>query len=317
LAAEAASGEDDMTSDVAADDARALAARDALGRRKRRLRGASVAVWAFLLMCAAFVVLPLYVVALTSFKTIDQLALGEIFSWPTPWTVEPWRQAWSEICAGMTCEGISVGFSTSLRILLPSLLLSIGISAVTGYALALWNVRWAGPFLFVLFLCAFVPFQIVMVPLVMLVAQLGIYGTVWGIALVHAVLSMPLLTLMFRNFYKNIPRELINAALLDSGSFWRIFWEIVLPMSKNILVVVAILMVTTVWNDFIVGLTFGGITAQPMTVILANTVLSQFGEVKYNVTMAAALLTAIPPLIIYFALGKFFVQGITAGALKG
>jgi glucose/mannose transport system permease protein len=286
-------------------------------RRKTRLRGSSIAVWAFLIMCACFVVLPLYVVVLTSFKTIDQIALGEIFSWPTTWTREPWHEAWSEICAGMTCEGIRVGFWTSVRILLPSLFFSIGISAVTGYALALWNVRWAGTFLFVLFLCAFVPFQIVMIPLVVLVAQLGIYGTVWGIALVHAVLSMPLLTLMFRNFYKNIPRELINAALLDSGSFWRIFWEIVLPMSKNILIVVAILMVTTVWNDFIVGLTFGGISAQPMTVILANTVLSQFGEVRYNVTMAAALLTAMPPLIVYFALGKFFVQGITSGAIKG
>jgi glucose/mannose transport system permease protein len=268
-------------------------------------------------MCAAFVILPLYVVVLTSFKTMDQIALGEIFSWPTTWTVQPWREAWSELCAGMTCEGIRVGFWTSVRILLPSLFLSIGISAVTGYALALWNVRWAGTFLFVLFLCAFVPFQIVMIPLVMLVAQLGIYGTVWGTALVHAVLSMPLLTLMFRNFYKNIPRELINAARLDSGSFWRIFWEIVLPMSTNIVIVVAIMMVTTVWNDFIVGLTFGGISAQPMTVILANSVLSQFGEVKYNVTMAAALLTAMPPLIMYFALGRFFVQGITSGAIKG
>jgi glucose/mannose transport system permease protein len=268
-------------------------------------------------MCAAFVTLPLYVVVLTSFKTMDQIALGEVFSWPTTWTVQPWREAWFEICAGMTCDGIRVGFSTSVRILLPSLFLSIGLSAVTGYALALWNVRWAGTFLFVLFLCAFVPFQIVMIPLIVLVAQLGIYGTAWGTALVHAVLSMPLLTLMFRNFYKNIPRELINAALLDSGSFWRIFWEIVLPMSKNILIVVSILMVTTVWNDFIVGLTFGGISAQPMTVILANTVLSQFGEVKYNVTMAAALLTAMPPLVVYFGLGKYFVQGITSGAIKG
>jgi glucose/mannose transport system permease protein len=298
-----------MTSDVNRKQARA--------RKSRRLRGSSVAVWAFLLMCAGFVVLPLYVVVITSFKTMDQIALGDIFSWPTTWTVQPWREAWSEICAGMTCEGIRVGFSTSVRILVPSLLLSVGISAVTGYALALWNVRWAGTFLFVLFLCAFVPFQIVMVPLIMLVAQLGIYGTVWGTALVHAVLSMPLLTLMFRNFYKSIPRELINAALLDSGSFWRIFGEIVLPMSRNILIVVTILMITTVWNDFIVGLTFGGISAQPMTVILANTVLNQFGEVKYNVTMAAALLTALPPLLVYFGLGKFFVQGITSGAIKG
>ncbi len=306
-----------MTSQADGHLAPPLSIRRASGGRKKRIRGSSVAVWVFLTMCAAFVVLPLYVVVLTSLKTMDQLALGEIFSLPTTWTVEPWREAWSEICAGTTCEGIRVGFSTSVAILVPSLVLSIGISSVTGYALALWNVRWAGTFLFVLFLCAFVPFQIVMIPLVMLVAQLGLFGTVWGVALVHAVLTMPLLTLMFRNFYKNVPRELLSAALLDSGSFWRIFWEIVLPMSKNILVVVSILMVTTVWNDFIVGLTFGGIGAQPMTVILANTVLSQFGEVRYNVTMAAALLTAMPPLILYFSLGKFFVQGITSGAIKG
>ena len=143
---------------------------------------------------------------------------------------------------------------------------------MTGYALALWNVRWAGTFLFVLFICAFVPFQIIMIPLIVVVASLGIYGTVWAIALVHAVLAMPLLTLIFRNFYKDIPRELINAAIMDSGSFWRIFVEIILPMSGNIMVVVLILMITTVWNDYLVGLTFGGIGAKPMTVILANSV---------------------------------------------
>jgi glucose/mannose transport system permease protein len=156
-----------------------------------------------------------------------------------------------------------------------------------------------------------------MIPLVVLIANLGIYGTIWAIAVVHAILSMPLLTLIFRNFYKDIPVELINAAIMDSGSFWRIFLKIVVPMSANIMIVVLILMITTVWNDFLVGITFGGIGTQPMTVILANTVISQFGVAEYNVDMAAALLTAIPPLLVYFALGKFFVQGITAGAIKG
>jgi glucose/mannose transport system permease protein len=217
----------------------------------------------------------------------------------------------------MTCEGVKGGFFTSLKILFPSLFLSIGLACVTGYALALWNVKWANGFLFVLFVCAFVPFQIIMIPLVILVANMGIYGTVWAIALIHAILSMPLLTLIFRNFYKDIPVELINAAIMDSGSFWKIFFKVVLPMSSNIMIVVLILMITTVWNDFLIGLTFGGIGSQPMTVILANTVVSQFGPVKYNVDMAAALLTAIPPLVVYFALGKFFVQGITAGAIKG
>jgi glucose/mannose transport system permease protein len=221
------------------------------------------------------------------------------------------------MCTGLNCDGIKQGFFNSLKILFPSLVLSISLSAVTGYALALWNVRWAGSFLFILFICAFVPFQIIMIPLIVVVANMGIYGTVWAIALVHSVLAMPLLTLIFRNFYKDIPRELINAAIMDSGSFWRIFVEIVLPMSGNIMVVVLILMITTVWNDYLVGLTFGGLGAKPMTVILANSVITSRGEVIHNVNMAAALLTAIPPLVVYFALGRFFVQGITAGAIKG
>lgn len=286
-------------------------------RRRKRIRGSSIAILVFLTMCAAFVSLPLYVVVVTSFKTMEQIALGEVFALPTEWTIEPWRMAWSEVCAGMTCEGVSHGFWVSMKILFPSLLLSIGISAITGYALALWKIRWAGTFLFVLFLCAFVPFQIIMIPLVLLISSLGIFGTIWAVAIVHSILAMPLLTLIFRNFYKDVPEEIINAAIMDCGSFWRIFFEIILPMSANIMIVVLILMITTVWNDYLIGLIFGGVGTQPMTVILANTVITSFGVVKYNVDMAAALLTAIPPLIVYFALGKFFVQGITAGAIKG
>ncbi|MCP4380030.1 MAG: carbohydrate ABC transporter permease, partial [Hyphomicrobiales bacterium] len=164
---------------------------------------------------------------------------------------------------------------------------------------------------------AFVPFQIIMIPLIILTGQAGVYGTVWGVAIVHAILAMPILTLIFRNYYKDIPSELINAALMDSGSFWRIYGEIILPMSGNIMVVVLILQITSIWNDFLIGITFGGIGSQPMTVILANVVITTTGEAAFNVDMASALLTAIPPLVIYFALGRFFVQGITAGAIKG
>ena len=286
-------------------------------RRKRRLRGSTVASYAFLVICVLFFLVPLYVIIVTSFKTMTQITEGEIFSLPRVWTLEPWYKAWNELCTGLECNGIKSGFINSVKILIPSIVLSIGLSSVTGYALALWNVRWAGPFLFILFMCAFVPFQIIMIPLVLLTANLGIFGSIWAIAVVHAILSMPLLTLIFRNFYKDVPVEIINAAIMDSGSFWRIFAEIVLPMSGNIMIVVLILMITSVWNDFLIGLTFGGIGSQPMTVILANTVITERGEVHYNVDMAAALLTAIPPLVVYFGLGKFFVQGITAGAIKG
>ena len=286
-------------------------------RRRRRIRPHQVAIFIFLVMAALFFCVPLYMVVVTSFKSMDEVRHGEIFTLPRLWTLASWKYAWFNACSGMRCDGVRVGFVNSLFILLPSLVLSISLSILTGYAMALWKVKWANGLLFTLFVCAVVPFQIIMYPLIKITAFLGIYGTTFGIAVVHAILALPILTLIFRNFFRSIPIELMAAAMIDSGSFWKIFFEIVLPMSGNILIVILILQITSVWNDFIVGLTFGGHDAQPMTVILNNLALTNTGESNYSVDMAAALLTAAPPLIIYFVLGKFFVQGITAGALKG
>jgi glucose/mannose transport system permease protein len=286
-------------------------------RRANGISGRSIAIIVFLAICALFFCVPLYVIVTTSFKTMEQIRQGDIFSLPMPLTIDAWWSAWDNACSGIKCDGLKVGFWNSVAILFPSLLLSISFSAVTGYALALWNVKWAGSFLFVLFICAFVPFQIIMIPLIILSSWVKVYGTIWGIAVIHAVLSMPILTLIFRNYYKGIPQEIMSAAMMDSGSFWRVFFEIILPMSGNILIVVLILQITSIWNDFLVGLTFGGLGTQPMSVVLANVVITTTGEAAYNENMAAALLTAIPPLVIYFVLGRFFVQGITAGAIKG
>lgn len=286
-------------------------------RKPRRIRGRSIAILVFLAMAAMFFCIPLYVLVVTSFKDMAQIREGAIFSMPIRWTLEAWSFAWFDACSGLTCEGLRQGFWNSVGILAPSLIASIALSMVTGYALALWEVRWSGPFLFVLFLCAFVPFQIIMYPLIRLTVSLGIYGSITAVAFVHTVLAMPVLTLIFRNFYKDIPADLMKAAIMDSGSFWRIFLEIILPMSGNILIVVLILQITSIWNDYLIGVTFGGLGTKPMTVHLANMVTVSTGTVSYNVNMAAALLTAIPPLVIYFVLGKFFVQGIAAGAIKG
>jgi glucose/mannose transport system permease protein len=294
-----------------------LDARPVVRRRRKRITGRSIAVLVFLTVCALFFCVPLYVVLTTSLKTMDEIRLGQIFALPQTWTLEAWRFAWFEACSGITCEGLRVGFMNSILILIPSLVLSIALSVVTGYALALWDVRWAGTFLFLLFMCAFVPFQIIMYPLIAMTRFIGVYGTIWGVAVVHAVLALPVLTLIFRNYYKDIPQEIMSAAIMDSGSFWRIFGEIILPMSGNILIVVLILQITSIWNDYLIGVTFGGFNTQPMTVNLANMVTVSTGTVSYNVDMAAALLTALPPLLIYFLVGKFFVAGITAGAIKG
>ncbi|EAR49731.1 permease of ABC sugar transporter [Oceanicola granulosus HTCC2516] len=310
----------DLTVTEAAAGATALKRRRPAARTRRRhrgLNGRSLAVLVFLTMCALFFCVPLYVVLTTSLKTMEEIRQGQIFALPDTWTLEAWRFAWNEACSGITCEGLKVGFWNSVRILVPSLILSISLAMVTGYALALWEVKWAGTFLFLLFLCAFVPLQIIMFPLIAITRSMGVYGTILGVAVVHAVMSMPVLTLIFRNYYKDIPAEIMNAAIMDSGSFWRIFGEIILPMSGNILIVVLILQITNVWNDYLIGVTFGGYNTQPMTVNLANMVTVSTGTASYNVDMAAALLTAIPPLVVYFLVGKFFVAGITAGAIKG
>ena len=156
-----------------------------------------------------------------------------------------------------------------------------------------------------------------MFPLISMTAAMKVYGSIWGVAIIHAVLAMPVLTLIFRNYYKDIPTEIMSAAMMDSGSFWRIFFELIVPMSGNILIVVLILQITSIWNDYLIGVTFGGLTGQPMTVNLANLITISTGTTNYVHNMAAALLTAIPPLVVYFLVGKLFVQGVTAGAIKG
>jgi glucose/mannose transport system permease protein len=287
---------------------RHVAAYPATGRKRRRaLRPARIASLAFLTMTALFFLVRLYVVVVTSFKSMDEIRLGRTFDLPHVWTLDAGASAWTQACLGISCGGVSVGFINSMWILIPSLILSISLGMITGSAASLWNVPWANGFLFALFICAFVPFQVIMYPLIRATATLGVYGTTFGVAIVHVVLSMPILTLIFRNYFRSIPQELIAAAMVGSGSFWRIFFEIVLPMSGNILVVALILIVTGIWNDVLVGLIFGAEGTQPMTVILNNIALTTTGGNNYAVDMAAALLTAAPPLIIYLLLGRFFV----------
>ena len=286
-------------------------------RRRKRIQPHRVAMFIFLLMAAAFFCVPLYVILVTAFKTMDEIRLGDIFALPTTATFEAWRYAWSQACSGTACTGLAQGFWNSIWILIPSLILSIALSVVTGYAMALWNVRWANTLLFTMFICAFVPFQILMFPLIKITASVGLFGTTLGIAVVHAALAMPILTLIFSNYFRGLPPELMSAARIDSGRFWRIFFQIVLPMSVNIMIVVLILQITSIWNDFLVGVTFGSTDVQPMTVVLNNMNSTTTTGASYNVVMAGALLTAAAPLLIYFALGRYFIQGVTAGALKG
>ena len=286
-------------------------------RRRRLLKPHRIGIFVFMLMIAAFFCLPLYVIIVTAFKSLDEIRLGNIFALPSVIDWSAWHYAWAEACSGTNCTGLSQGFFNSIWILVPSLVLSVSLSVVTGYAMAIWNVKWANTLLFTMFVCAFVPFQVLMFPLIKMTASVGLFGTTLGIAVVHAALAMPILTLIFTNYFRGLPQELTAAAMIDNGRFWPVFREIILPMSGNILIVVLILQITSIWNDFLVGVTFGSSDVQPMTVVLNNMNSTTTTGASYNVVMAGALLTAAPPLFIYFVLGRYFIQGITAGALKG
>jgi glucose/mannose transport system permease protein len=268
-------------------------------------------------MSALFFLLPLWIMLLTSVKTMDEIRLGNILALPTDPTIQPWIAAWSEACTGLACDGIQVGFWNSVRILIPSVILSILLGALNGYALCFWRVRGAELLFAILLIGAFIPYQVFLYPLVRLFSVFGIYNSLVGIVIVHIVFGMPIMTLLFRNFYSSLPRELFNAARIDGGGFMTIFLRVMLPMSTPMLIVAVILQVTGIWNDFILGLTFAGRENLPMTVQLNNIVNSVQGERAYNVDMAATVLTALVPLVVYFGSGRWFVRGIAAGAVKG
>jgi glucose/mannose transport system permease protein len=248
---------------------------------------------------------------------MDEIRQGGIFALPLAATLEPWRQAWSTVCTGAACEGLRTGFWNSVAITAPSTVLTILIGAVNGYALSFWRPRFANLLFGILMAGAFVPVQVMIYPLVRVMALAGVFGSLPAIVLVHLVFGMPMMTLLFRNYYCSVPQELFHAARVDGAGFWRTFLFVMLPMSLPIVVVAAIIQVTGVWNDYILGLVFAGRENLPMTVQLNNVINTTTGTRLYNVNMAATILTALVPLALYFGSGRWFVRGIAAGAVKG
>ncbi|MBX9816788.1 MAG: carbohydrate ABC transporter permease [Burkholderiaceae bacterium] len=278
---------------------------------------ARIGTYAFLLSAAAFFLLPLYVMLVTSFKTMPEIQDSSIFALPMAPTLDAWFTAWSSACTGLECKGLQVGFWNSVQIVVPSTIMSILIGAINGYALSFWKSRYANALFAILLIAVFVPYQVILYPLVRMLSAVGLFGSLPAIVVIHTIFGMPVMTLLFRNYYSAIPDELFKAARIDGGGFWRIFLELMLPMSAPIAIVATIMQVTNIWNDYLLGLTFGGTEFSPMTVQLNNIVNSTFGERTYNVNMAATILTSAVPLLIYLVSGRWFVRGIASGAVKG
>lgn len=284
---------------------------------KKAFSRANIFLYGTLIMVSMYYLLPLYVMVVTSLKGMPEIRMGNVFGPPMEVTFEPWVKAWAEACTGINCDGLSRGFGNSVRILIPSLILSISIASINGYALSNWKFKGSEVFFTILIIGAFIPYQTMLYPIVILLRELGLMGSVGGLVLVHTIFGMPILTLLFRNYFASVPEELFKAARVDGAGFWQIYFQIMLPMALPIFVVAIILQVTGIWNDFLFGVIYTKPATYPMTVQLNNIVNSVQGIKEYNVNMAATLLTGMVPLIIYFASGKLFVRGIAAGAVKG
>ena len=266
---------------------------------------------------ALFYLMPLFVMVMTSIKSLDEIRTGDLISLPREVTFEAWRTAWSGACTGIQCEGVKPFFWNSVLIAIPAVFISTIIGAMNGYVVAQWRFKGANLFFALMLFGCFIPFQVVLLPMARMLGLMGLAGTIPGLIFVHVIYGLGFTTLFFRNYYVSIPSELTKAAKVDGAGFFRIFWSIFLPLSLPIIVVTVIWQFTQIWNDFLFGVSFSQAGTQPVTVALNNIVNSTTGVKAYNVDMAAAIIAALPTLFVYVVAGKYFVRGLTAGSVKG
>jgi glucose/mannose transport system permease protein len=278
---------------------------------------ARIALYAALVGAALVFLAPLYVVVVASLKPLDEIRAGGILALPVAPTLAAWAKAWGTACIGASCLGLRPYFLNSWLIALPAVAISVLLGALNGYALTKFRFRGADLLFAALLVGCFIPFQVVLIPMARVLATLGLFGSLSGLVLVHVAYGIAVTTLLFRNFYLAVPDEIIRAARLDGAGFFAAFLHIVLPLSKPMLAVAAILQFTGIWNDFLFGVVFAGPGNAPVTVALNNLVSASLGAREYNTDMAAALLTALPTLVAYVVSGRYFLRGLAAGAVKG
>jgi glucose/mannose transport system permease protein len=271
------------------------------------LRLGRLATYFLLIVAAVWYVIPVYLLFMTGLKGFAE-ANNQALMWkfPTAPNLQSFTEAWNTI---------SPNFINSIRIAVPAALISSLIGSINGYILSKW--RFAGSeTLFTLILFGmFIPYQAILIPLFQVEKGLGLYGSVEGLVMAHVIYGIPITTLIFRNYYVAIPEELVEAAKVDGASFFGIYRHILLPLSVPGFVVVLIWQFTSAWNDFLFGSLLTRQSNWPITVAVNN--LAGSFQVAWNVQMAGALIAAIPTLLIYVLLGRYFMRGLLAGSLKG
>lgn len=276
--------------------------------------------WLLFLILGVFAIYylaPMYVMIVTSFKSMEEIRKGNLMMFPNEFLLDAWKIAWG----GRGYEAGDVFlrpfFWNSTKMVVPAVVISTFLGAINGYILTKWRFK-GDNFIFLLFLFGcFIPYQAILLPMARTLGALGISNSITGLVLVHSVYGLSFTTLFFRNYYVSIPDEMIKAARIDGAGFFKIFFKVLLPISAPIIVVTVIWQFTNIWNDFLFGSSFSFGEAAPIQVALNNMVLTSTSVKQYNVDMAAAFIAGFPTLVVYVLAGKYFIRGLTAGSVKG
>lgn len=259
---------------------------------------------------------PLLIIMMNTFRPLDEIVREGFISVPSILSPTYWREAWSTFCIGGTCEGVSRYFSNTLLMTVPATILSTALGVVNGYALSKWRFKGDAWVFGVITMGVFLPAQMTLLPWAFVLGNIGLSNTIGGLVLVHTVQGVSFTTLFCRNYFLAVPDDLIKAARIDGAGFWRIFRRIMLPLSPPILIVCVIWQFTGIWNEFLFGTVFTSGSNQPITSAIVAFSGSGTGERHYNVEAASVIFAALPPLFVYVIGGKYFVRGLTAGAVK-
>jgi glucose/mannose transport system permease protein len=270
------------------------------------IRWSRVALYGTLVFFALLYLMPIYVLLVTGLKSFTEVRLEQMWDLPSGLHFDSFQEAFEELDSHLW---------NSFRMVIPATIISCMLGSINGYILTKWRFPGSDVVFFLLLFGMFIPYQSILIPLVRTMQELQLYGSIWALVVTHAIYGIPITTLIFRNYYANIPTELVEAAKIDGASIFGIYIRIVFPLSLPGFVVVAIWQFTSIWNDFLFAVTLtSNPNTQPVTVALNNLQGSLIHE--WNVQMAGALIAALPTLIVYIVLGRFFVRGLMAGALR-
>jgi glucose/mannose transport system permease protein len=282
----------------------------------RRFNPARIGIYTLLILFAIVFLIPLYVMLVSSLKTFTEVQdLSRLWSLPSGLNFESFVSAWAGI-PEKGLRGLSRNLLNSINLTVPATIISSLLGSLNGYVLSKWKFRGANIVFPLMLFGMFIPYQSVLIPLTQTLSVIGLGGTLWGLVLVHVVYGIPITTLIFRNYYAGIPTDLVEAARIDGAGILGVYWRIMFPISMPGFVVVIIWQFTNIWNEFLFAVSIlQKPELQPVTVALRNLSGSQIKE--WNMVMAGALIVALPTLLIYIIMGRYFIRGLLAGSVKG